>query len=316
MKNKRIIFLILICFMLMLLQGCSFLQSRLRMLESELNSASEYKLEIANNVLNCFSEDDETALKALLCTKTVGLEDIDDQIQTGFDLFKGKVISFNDKFLGYEGKSTEYGRTTRLERAWSVEEIVTDSGDEYEIYISSYVIYEEDKNREGISKIIITCSDGTEYQIGYEWPSYYKEGSELSHKVVTALSENDIDGLKSMFCGKTLDIVDINEQVQNGLNFFEGKATMGKVEGKNIVYDGNHDFHTTVSDDEIVKNYEPTRTSISVFNENIETNSGKIYSMEFYAYLLYTGDESFEGISQITIISEDGTKQVIGERLD
>jgi hypothetical protein len=286
------------------------------MLESEVNSSKKYQLELTQNVLNCFSENDKNALKTLLCAKTQGLTDIDEQIQTGFDLFKGKVNSFDDDLLGYEGESTEYGKTTLLERSWSVEDIVTDADEEYEIYINTYVINENDKKKEGISKITITCSDGTEFQIGYKWPSYYDEGSELAYKVITALSNNDIDGVKSVLCGKTLDKGDINEQIQSGMEFFEGKATMGKVEGKSKVYDGKHDYDTTVSDDEIVINNEPTCTYITVYNENIETDSGKIYSMEFYAYLLYTDDKTYEGISQIVIIGDDGTKQVIGEKLE
>jgi len=33
-----------------------------------------------------------------------------------------------------------------------------------------------------------------------------------------------------------------------------------------------------------VKNNKPTRTSITVFNQDIETDANKIYKIEFYAY--------------------------------
>ncbi|SHO51614.1 DUF5104 domain-containing protein [Anaerocolumna xylanovorans] len=253
----------------------------------------------------------------LSCSMVVllqGLTDIDEQIQAGFDLFKGKVVSFNKDLLGSEEKSIEHGKTTLLERYWFVKDILTDTDEVYEIDINAYIIYENDKNREGISQITVTGSDGTEYKIGYKWPSYYREGSDMSYKVINAFSENDIDGLKSMFCAKTLEIADIDEQIQKGFDFFEGKATMGKVEGENIVYDGNHDYDTSVSENEIVKNNEPTQTSITVLNENIETDAGKVYKIEFYAYLLHAENETYKGISQIVIISDDGTKQVIGEK--
>ncbi|MFT4145110.1 MAG: DUF5104 domain-containing protein [Mobilitalea sp.] len=316
MKISKSIYIILICSIFLFLQGCSFLQYRLNLLELEVNRAKKYQLELTNNVLNCFNEKDTDTLKTLLCSKTQGLTDIDEQIQTCFDLFKGKVISFDDNLMGYEGESIESGHTTRLERAWNVKDIVTDEDKKYEIYIYTYVINENDKDKEGISDITVTCSDGTEYKIGYRWPSYYTEGSELSYKVITAFGENDIAGLKFLFCNRTLDIADINEQIQTGIDFFDGKATMGMVDNESIVYDGDHDYTTTVSDEEIVKNNEPTRTSISVFNENIETDSGKIYSLEFYATLLSSDDNSVEGISQITITDEAGTKQVIGERIN
>lgn len=319
MKILKVICAILSCAMVMLLPGCSFfdrISTRVKMLGSEVTNMKRSNLEITKDVLNCFSENDAKALKALLCAKTQGLTDIDEQILAGFDLFKGRVTSFNEHILGYEGDSTENGKTTLLERSWNVENIVTDVGGVYEIFINAYIIYENDKNREGISQITITSIDGTELKIGYKWPSYYNEGRDMSYKVIKAFSENDMDGLKSMFCAKTSEIVDIDAQIQAGLSFFEGKATMGKVEGKNTVYDGNHDYRTSVSDDEIVKNDKPTRTSITVLNENIETDASKIYKIEFYAYLLYIGDETCKGISQIIIISDDGRKQVIGERLE
>ncbi len=314
MKIPKFIYIILICSIFLFLQGCSFIQYRLNLLELEVNRAKKYELELTNDVLNCFNEKDTDALKTLLCAKTQDLTDIDEQIQACFDLFKGKVISFEDNLMGYEGESVESGHTTRLERAWKIKDIVTDEDKEYEIYIYTYVINEKDKDKEGISDLTVTCSDGKEVKIGYRWPSYYHEASELSHKVISAFSENDIAGLKSMFCKRTLDITDINEQLQTAIEFFEGKATLGMVEGESLDYNRDHDYTTTVNDEEIVENNEAIRTSISVYNENIETDAGRIYSLEFYSYLLASDDETFEGISQIIITDDAGTKQVIGER--
>lgn len=316
MKIPKLIYIILICSAFLFLQGCSFIQYRLNLLELEVNRAKKYQLEITNNVLDCFNEKDTDALKSLLCAKTLELSDIDEQIQACFDLFQGKVISFDDNLMGYEGESIESGKTTRLERAWDVKDIVTDEDNEYEIYIYTYIINENDKDKEGISDLTVTCSDGTEFKIGYRWPSYYPEGSELSHKVISAFSENDIAGLKSMFCKRTLDISDINEQLQTAIEFFEGKATLGMVEGESLVYDRDHDYTTTVNEKETIKNNEAIRTSISVYNENIETDAGRIYSLEFYANLLFSEDKASEGISQIIITDEDGVQQVIGERID
>ncbi len=316
MKIPKLIYIILVCSVFLFLQGCSFIQYRLNLLELEVNRAKKYQLDLTNDVLNCFNEKDTDALKSLLCAKTQGLSDIDNQIQACFDLFKGKVISFDDNLMGYEGESVESGHTTRLERSWNVKDIVTDEDKEYEIYLYTYVINENDKDKVGISDLTVTCSDGTEYKIGYRWPSYYPEGSELSHRVIAAFSENDFTGLKSMFCNKTLDITDINEQLQTAIEFFDGKATIGMVDGESKVYDRDHDYTTTVNDEEIVKNNEAIRTTICVFNENIETDAGRIYSLEFYANLLFSEDKASEGISQIIIIDENGMQQVIGEKID
>ena len=65
-----------------------------------------------------------------------------------------------------------------------------------------------------------------------------------------------------------------------------------------------------------MKNGKPTRTSITVINENIETDANKTYKIEFHANLLYIGDETRKGITQIIITDGEGKKIVIGERLD
>jgi hypothetical protein len=141
-------------------------------------------------------------------------------------------------------------------------------------------------------------------------------GRDMSYKLITAFSDHDMNGIKSMLCAKTFEMADIDTQIQDGLSFFKGKATMGAVKGNSSLYDGKNDYQTTVSDDETVKNGEPTRTSITVMNVNIETDANKIYKIKFYANLLYTGDETRKGITQIIITDGDGRKQVIGERLD
>jgi hypothetical protein len=321
MKISKVICVVLSCAVVMSLTGCNLIngiQNRAKLLTSEVANMGNSNLKISKEVLRCFSENDTKGLKDLLCAKTLGLPDIDEQILVGFNSFKGKVISFNQDLLGYEGDDIENGKKVFLERSWNIENIETDADKTCEIYIYQYVICDNDKTREGISQITITNSDGTEFTIGYKWPIYYNDGRDMSYKVVKAFSDKDMDGLKSMFCAKTLKAADIDAQIQMGLSFFKGKATMGKtgtVDGHDT-FDGNHDYRTYVTDHEIVKSHEPICTSISVMNENIETDTGKIYKIEFYAYLLNNGDEAYKGISQIIIINGDGTKQIIGERLD
>ena len=124
--------------------------------------------------------------------------------------------------------------------------------------------------------------------------------------------------LKSVFCKKTLDSINIDQQIQDAFNFFKGTYTQGKVKGLfgTEYVDGNHDYHTTVSDNETVQNHEPTSTSIFVVNKNIQTDIGKTYQVEFYAYLLNNNEKAFEGVSQIKIINDKGDKFIIGKKVD
>ena len=310
-----------ICFSLLLwlLSGCgsSLITSRLNQLNKETALAKESQLETSEQVLSCFSEKDIEGLKSLLCARTQNLIDIDEQITAAFDLFDGNVIAFDDHFLGYEGKSTEYGKTTNLERSWSINDIETDKNENYEIYINIYNIYENDKTREGITKITLTKDDDTELVIGYKWPSYYNDGRDLSSKVIAALSDNDLTSLKKQFCEKSLAALDIDEQLESALIFFEGNAIRGRIEGPDSrFYDGKYDYHTFVSDNEVIENYEPISTSISVRCENIMTDSDEIYEVVYYAYLLCRDNETIEGISQMIISRADGTQYIIGEKVE
>ncbi|MDF2820128.1 MAG: hypothetical protein K0R15_569 [Clostridiales bacterium] len=323
MKKLKILCAILYCFMLIFLQGCngsSLITERLKSLELLIAKEEKANLQMSKDVLNCFNDDDAQGLKSLLCLKTRGLVEIDEQISACFDFFKGKVISFDEKDMsGYEGKSIEYGETTFLERVWSINNIITDTDETYEIHIRDYYICENDKAREGISQITITSSTEQELVIGYRWPLHDNEGRDMSIEIVKKFDARDKNGLKVMLCATTLDIEDIDKQIQAGLDFYEGKATWGKVgtdyQGHEL-YNGKHDWYSSVSDDETIVNGVPTRTSIDVQIYNIETDLGNIYKITFYADLLNKDDETREGITQIIIESDDGIKQVIGERLD
>ena len=221
--------------------------------------------------------------------------------------------------MGYGGKSVEYGKTTRLEYSWDIENIKTDLDKTYEIYVDAYEIYEDDKSREGITRIVIK-SDDKEQIIGYKWPSYFNTGRDMSTQIVKNFDTRDMNGLKEMFSGKTLEIADIDQQIRSAIDFFEGRATFGKVNERS--YDGRRGYHISVNENENVLNNKPVSTFIEVHIENIETSENgiaapvnrprKIFEIKFYAYLLNEGNKSYEGISQMIITNNDGQKRIIG----
>jgi hypothetical protein len=297
--------------------GCSFVPSRLQMLNTQMENAIETNLQISKSVLDCFDQSDKEGLKTLLCAKTQMLPDIDEQILMCFELFDGKVDSFDKNVYGYEGKSIEQGDTVLLERAWSIDDIVTNKGESYEIHINTWNICKEDTDREGIAKITVTrISDSEQLVIGYEWPRHYDDGRDLSTQVVNAFSEHNINNLQALLCAKTLKSEKTKEQLQAAVDFFEGAATKGVIETRDgrDLYDGLANYRTFVSDYEIIENGEPVHTSIAVFIENIKTDTGQIYTMEYHSFLL-DADKEVEGISQIVITNNDGIKRVIGKKI-
>lgn len=273
-------------------------------------------LEISQEVLDYFENDSAEDLKELLCNKTKGIDGIDKQIQDGFDFFEGNVISFDENVLSSEEKSVDHGTTDELCRTLHIEDIKTDAGKTYKLIVDVNLIYLSDEDRKGITFILISDVDTDEdFKIGYSWPDHYLDGVQLSCKILHALGEDDSETLKDLMCEKVLEKSDIDKQIDAAFDFFEGEATMGRVDEDGIRYDGNHDFKSNVVDYEVIDGNEPIRTSVYVYSYNIETDADRIYKLEFYADLFNQYNEEYEGVSQITVLDEDDNKVVIGRSL-
>ncbi len=315
--NKLLSFFCCIC-IIFFIAGCyyfpnrSFISERLELLEEELFEADTMKQEMTDTIVGYLNNKDIESLKSLFCPKSQGLEDFDKQINAAIDLIDGSIISYDDKLMGSEGKSTEYGRITELDRRWGVDEVITDSGKKYELYIDYQVIYENDIGKVGIQRLFVENEEGTEVQIGYGWPEYYHEGSAVARDVVTALGNDDIKTIENLINQETKQKFNIIEQIENATSFFEGQAYMGKVEGDGLEYDGAYDYDTIVTDDEVVINNEPIETSIKVHCTNIMTNEDVIYEMELYSYLKNDNNKQLIRVSKIVLKDGDGNLVEIG----
>jgi len=323
MKSLKVVCVVFLCFIVLLcFSGCDFfpnIASRLDRLNEEYAEEMKSNLALSKALIDCFSEKDIDGLKVLLCERTRELTDIDDQIIAGFDILNGKIMSFNEQELSsYEGKSTEYGKTTRLERKWSILNIENETNENYEIYIHVYYVYENDKKREGIAELIITrCGDDEEVIIGYAWPDYYTEGRDMAKEVMKKFDEKDLKGLEALFCDNILETKDIEHQIRSAIDFFEGKAVDGwseSITGQKY-YDGSRDWDCSVNDETAISNGKPTSIFLTVHITNIETDVGKKYEIDFFFFLLALEDENCEGISQIIITRNDGEKRTIGEMM-
>lgn len=114
------------------------------------------------------------------------------------------------------------------------------------------------------------------------------------------LSNQDSVGLKSMFCKTIISTDNFDEEIQQALNFFDGAVTShgsivggigGRVteSGKTIMYD------------------------ISPHIKDIETDSGKLYDIRFYCWLVNVDYPDKIGFSKLQIISSDGDECIIGD---
>lgn len=115
-------------------------------------------------VLQCLDEDDVEGLKKIICYSTLETRDIGNQIDIAMDFFEGKTTSYED-ITTSEICSYSNGKIEKLVLSSQIRNIVTDIGKEYEIFVSSYIICSEDREREGICEILIKGS-GSECKIG------------------------------------------------------------------------------------------------------------------------------------------------------
>lgn len=117
--------------------------------------------------------------------------------------------------------------------------------------------------------------------------------------VLEYLDNDDVEGLKSMFCNKTVSSLDLDEQIQDAMNVFEGKT----ISYQALTSIGGRSY----------ENGQITRLDITPSIINIVTDTDKEYEITFYSYLICVDDRDKEGISKISIKFENGQECIIGE---
>ena len=127
------------------------------------------------------------------------------------------------------------------------------------------------------------------------------EGEKLSLKLLQYLSENDSDSLKNMFCERTRNSPDFNQEIEDVLEFFEGEVT-------------SHDSLVgKTSDSKSMDNGKITRLYIVPDITSVETDEGKTYEIWFHTYLVNADHPDLVGIMQIVIVRSDGERISAGE---
>lgn len=313
-KTKKLLQLTIICTSALsltaFLSGCGILDNVIDNIkrQSELPS----NLEIAQELAACFNDKDTSALKEMLCERSQDLDDIDEQIQDAFDFIDGNIISFDENVTGSEGKSNRYGTTTELDRFFSIDDIVTDTKQEYSIYVSENLIYLNDPKREGITQIIIENeSDDSKIEVGYSWQEFYTEGRDIASKAAKALGEGDDYAFSQLLCDDLAESPETQKNISKAMDFFEGMPYFGKVPDDNLEYDGKHDIHVTVYEEETVENGEPVCIKLKIDCENIDTDADRIFTSEIEAYIQNDENPKLIGITKFILFDEDKNSIII-----
>lgn len=313
MKKNKIIGGLSVLSLMIFLSGCRVLDIADNLIDNiKQESKLPTNLETAQELVNCFNNEDASALKEMLCQRSQELDDIDEQIQDAFDFIEGNITSFDENVTGSEGKSTEYGTTTKLDRFFSIDDIVTYAEQEYSIYVSENLIYQNDSKREGITQITIENeSDESEVKIGYCWQEFYKEGRRIASGIADALGERDKQAFSELLSESLRSKSATQENIEETIECFDGKPYFGKVPDDGLEYDGKHDIHVTVKEEETVKCGEPICIKLDIHCENIETDTGRIFTSEIEAYIQNDENPELIGITKFKLSDEKGNRVMI-----
>lgn len=115
---------------------------------------------------------------------------------------------------------------------------------------------------------------------------------EMSQEVLDCFDDNSAENLKELFCNKTKGIDGIDEQIQDGFDFFEGNV---------ISFDEN----VLGSEEESIDHGTTEELCRTLHIEDIKTDAGKTYKLIVGVNLIYLSDGDRKGITFILIIDVD-----------
>jgi len=119
-------------------------------------------------------------------------------------------------------------------------------------------------------------------------------------EILRCLDEKDVEGLKKLFCNKIKDTDIFNQQILDAFVFFRGKTV-------------SFPRNSVTGAAKTIKDGKTIKFRISPYIPEIKTDEKHNYTIRYYCYIINKNDKDIEGISEITIISEDGNECSIGD---
>lgn len=129
-----------------------------------------------------------------------------------------------------------------------------------------------------------------------------KIAKQQAEEIVKYLNEDDEEGLKSIFCYSSTQSQTLDKQIQEGMDFLDGKI---------VSYDVS-----MVSNSSDSEGGEIVEADFGAVVENIITDSNKEYDIRFHTCTVCKKDLLKQGISVIIIENKNGDKCTIGEYIE
>ena len=127
-----------------------------------------------------------------------------------------------------------------------------------------------------------------------------KYGREQVTEILRCFDERDIAGLKAMFCEKVASEHDLDSEIKDAMELYNGKS----ISHDKVQFGGGEAvYHGVMNESHIWYNI-----------NNLETDNGSVYTIATFSYIVYEDDPSCIGISYLNLINENTHEKIeIGE---
>ena len=267
--------------------------------------------EVSDTLIAAFRNRDTAAAKALFCRKTQELNDIDEQIEKGFDFLGDEIAAYHISVsTSYEGYSNDYGTIAEYDFGSTIF-MTTATGKKYELYFQINYIT-ADKPIEGMTFFNIreSSSDYENYKkqmVGYPWSSQYDpECGIIAAELVKTLAAKDDEALKGMMYEAVPNSPTLESEIQAVFALFDGRPLFTeRADGLYDYSDNEKDFSCRVLGS---KNGGSDRLWVHVLAQIVHTDTDRKYSLDYTAYLS-TETRELIGIAYLSLRDFDSDEE-------
>lgn len=311
-KKRLLLFMTIIS--AILLTGCSLVTEVMQDWEDE-QTREEKSLEICETVSTALKEQDIPALKALFCDRVQSTHDLDTELQELFAFFEGNIVSYGEIDAGLNNGRLH--SASNLMHVNHIEDVRTDSGKMYTLYIRHYLNWKDDSNANadliGIHDIrVVPIQEETgaseteevgragelfETIIPKEIPGEYRQidAGAFSDECRQITSGNILLALKERNTQAFYDL--FADEVQNEQLYSDIESAVAFIDGEILYYSviwGGTGSKTT-EDGYITKYGE----EVDIYD--ITTDTGAMYEISYFAYHIYNDSPEKQGVHYMEI---------------
>lgn len=278
----------------------------------------EKSLEICEKVLLAIQEEDVLAVKDLFCERVRTTHDLDAELEELFTFPEGNIISYGEVNASQNTWKLHfiYDDHSNLMSVNIIEDVKTDTGKKYIIYIRHYlnsnnenyedligihdirIVPIQEESEKSSAEDIGQAGELFETIVPQKMPDEYRQYDEGSfsseyQKVTTenilmALQERDVSIFYGLFA-KEVQNEQLYSEIENVMTFIDGEMiSYSDIDGGDLGSKKTRDGYIT-------------EFSNQVTIYDIMTDAGEMYEISYYAYHVCKDSPQKQGVHSVTI---------------